>query len=276
MLCQVLEVSRSGYYAWRDRPKSPRAVGDEELLKKIQPLFEKHRYRYGAPRIRRALASVGVVANHKRVARVMRQNALVARHARRRVRTTDSSATNSPCENLLQQDFSATAPNQKWVGDITYIWTREGWLYLAVVIDLFSRQIIGWSMSDSLDRGVVLRAHQMAIDRRRPPAGLVSHSDRGSQYNSAEYRQLLQSHGIVQSMSRRANCYDNAVAESCFGTLKREIDEDIFATHQAARMAIFEYIEIYFNRQRTHSTLGYTTPMAFEAAAALPHQPRVH
>ena len=206
----------------------------------------------------------------------MKTHELRGRHARRRVVTTDSSQTHSPCENLLEQDFSATAPNQKWVGDITCIGTREGWLYLAVVIDLFSRQIIGWSSSDSLERGGVLRAHRMAIDRRRPVAGLISHSDRGSQYNSQEYRSLLSENGIRQSMSRRGNCYDNAVAESCFGTIKRELEDDIFETPQAARTAIFQYIEIYFNRQRLHSTLGYKTPIAFEAAAAIPQQPCVH
>jgi putative transposase len=220
-LCQVLAVSRSGYYAWCERPIRAREMANQALLVKIKRLFDQHQGRYGSIRIHRALRREGERCSHKRVARLMRQHGLRARRKRSYKRTTESNHTLPVAANILDQDFSTTAPNQKWCGDISYVATAEGWLYLAVIIDLYARVVVGWAMGPSLNRTLVLGALQIAIQRRRPAAGLLHHSDRGSQYASYDYRVLLDAHQLQISMSRTGNCYDNAMMESFFATLKR-------------------------------------------------------
>jgi transposase InsO family protein len=265
VLCEALDVSRAGYYAWSERPPSEREKRDGELGAKIAEIHEKSKKRYGSPRVHRKLQADGERVSKKRVARLMREKSLCGKRRRRFRVTTNSNHTQPVASNVLARNFTATAPDQTWVGDITYIWTREGWLYLAVLIDVFSRRVVGWSMSDTLATDVAMDAFAMANTTRRPSAGLVHHSDRGCQYASAMYRRALERIGAVASMSRRGNCWDNAVAESFFATLKVELvrDED-FATRDDARHAVFEYIEVFYNRQRLHSSLGYATPCEVE------------
>jgi putative transposase len=264
-LCRVLRVSRSGYYAWRERAASARTEANQELLVKIREAYRMSQKTYGSPRIHRALRSQGVICTRKRVARLMRQVGLLARPVRRGHPGTprrNPSALAAP--NRLDRAFAAAAPNQKWAGDATYIPTAQGWLYLAVVLDLYSRAVVGWAMSEQLDSALVCAALQMALQQRRPAEGLLHHSDQGSPYTSAEYRALLAAHGLEESMSRVGNCYDNAVVESFFATLKAECATQSFATRAQARSAIFEYIEGWYNRMRLHSTLGYLSPLNFE------------
>jgi transposase InsO family protein len=266
-MCRVLGVSTSGYHAWRTRGISKRQRDDAELGRSIRGIFAKHKGAYGSPRVRMALLHEGRQVSRKRVARLMRQRGLTARTPRRWVRTTDSDHALPIAKNLLGRDFRASAPNQKWASDITYIATRDGWLYLATVIDLFSRRIVGWSMSAHIDEPLVHAAITMALQKCPKPDSLIIHSDRGSQYAARGIAQLCADHGLQQSMSRRGNCWDNAPSESFFATLKREcVNETIFASRAQARTAIFEYIEIYYNRERLHSTLGYRTPVDFENA----------
>lgn len=266
-MCQMLAVSRSGYYAWCERPTSAREMANKALLAKIKKLFDQHKGRYGSPRIHRALRQGGERCSHKRVARLMRQHGLRARRKPGYKRTTQSNHTLPVAANLLNQDFSATAPNQKWCGDISYVATAEGWLYLAVIIDLYARVVVGWAMGPSLNRTLVLGALQMAIQRRRPAAGLLHHSDRGSQYACHDYKVLLDAHQLQVSMSRTGNCYDNAMMESFFATLKVEcVADQVFTNRAEARTVLFEYMELYYNRQRMHSSLGYLTPVEFEQA----------
>ena len=261
VLCETLDVSRPGYYAWSKRPPSERAMRDAELGAKILDIHEKSRGRYGSPRVEKALRADGECVSRKRVARVMREKGLRGKRPRPFRVTTNSDHEQPIADNVLDRKFTAMAPDQAWVGDITYIATRAGWLYLAVLIDLFSRRVVGWSMSDRLTTDVALDAFAMANAARTPGPGLVHHTDRGCQYASRMYRRALDRIGVVPSMSRRGNCWDNAVAESFFATLKVELvnDED-FATREEARFAVFEYIEVFYNRQRLHSSLGYTTP----------------
>ncbi|MFP2962870.1 IS3 family transposase, partial [Myxococcus sp. 1LA] len=229
----------------------------------------KSRGTYGSPRVHAELRAKGRRVSRKRVARLMGQQGLAARRTRRFVHTTDSRHTQPVASNVLARDFSADAPNRTWVTDITYVWTRQGWLYLAVVLDLFSRLVVGWAMGEFIDRHLVLGALDMALKRRRPPRGLLHHSDRGSQYSSEDYQRALASRGIECSMSRKGNCWDNAVAESFFSTLKMELVHDAdFATRDQARAALFEYIEVFYNRQRRHSTLGYVSPVEYERLAS--------
>ena len=270
-MCRVLGVSASGYHAWYARTASKtmsqRQHDDIELGRSIERVFDKTNGTYGSPRVRMALSKEGCQVSRKRVARLMRQRGLRARQPRRRVRTTQSDHALPIVQNLLKRDFQASAPNQKWTSDITYIATSDGWLYLATVIDLFSRRIIGWSMSAHIDEVLVHTAITMALAKRPDRGSVVLHSDRGSQYAAGGIAQLCATHGIQQSMSRRGNCWDNAPSESFFATLKREcVNERTFASRAAARTAIFEYIEIYYNRERLHSTLGYQTPVEFESA----------
>jgi transposase InsO family protein len=271
VLCSVLGVSRSGFYAWRKRPKSSRASEDAVLAKKIIKVYTLSRGTYGSPRVHAELREQGEVVGRKRIARLMRDRGLVARSKRRfRPTTTDSNHSQPVAENLLNRSFERILPNQAWVGDITYIPTGEGWLYLAVLIDLFSRRVVGWAMSDRIDRQLTLNALEMAIvNRGRAVKDVLHHSDRGSQYASADYRQALVDRGLVASMSRKGNCWDNAVAESFFSTLKWElIHRRPFETRSDARRAIFEYIEVFYNRRRRHSALGYLSPMQFETNTA--------
>ncbi len=264
-MCQVLGVSRSGYYAWQARCLSERAQANQQLLVQIRQVHQASRHTYGAPRIHAALRRAGVLCTRKRVARLMRGEGLVGRVVRRRVpHTTQRNPAAGAAPNRLNQEFEAAAPNRKWVADLTYIATAEGWLYLAVVLDLYSRQVVGWAMDERMDTQVVQDALQMAQQRRQPPQGLLHHSDQGSPYTSELYRQCLARLGCEVSMSRVGNCYDNAVMESFFSTLKAECASQPFDTRAQAHTAIFEYIEAWYNRVRLHSFLGYVSPLEFE------------
>lgn len=266
MMCQHLGVSRSGYYAFCHRRPSLRRQQDQALGAQIQAIHQQSRGTYGRPRVQAVLRSQGIKTSSKRVGRLMKQQGLHARRPRRYRRTTDSSHALPVAPNVLARAFWAQAPNQAWVGDITFIPTAQGWLYLAVLLDLFSRRVVGWSMSETIDRALCLSALQMAMQDRDPAPGLVHHTDRGSQYASGEYQTALLLFGLVGSMSRKGNCWDNAVAESFFATLKTELCHDRrFATRAEARQAIFEYIEVFYNRERLHSSLDYRSPTQYEA-----------
>lgn len=266
--CRVLGVAESGYYAWRKAQPSRRQQADERLKDEIRSIYEQHRGLYGSPRIHATLKARGWRCARKRVARLMREAHLRSvRQRKRRVRTTHSKHPYPVAANVLNRQFEAQRPNQKWVADITFIPTLNGWLYLAAVLDLFSRRIVGWAMSANCDAALVQKALQMACAQRQPAGELLHHSDRGSQYAAHDYQALLAQHRITVSMSRTGNCYDNAVMESCFRTLKAEcVDLHVFRSHSHAQSLIFEFLEVYYNRQRLHSTLGYCTPAAFEAA----------
>ncbi len=270
VMCDALSVSPSGYYAWRSRPESPRKIANRELLVDISRVYRQHRERYGAPRIHAELRAEGHTISRKRVARVMRQHGIRARAPRRyRVCTTDSKHSLPVAENLLDQNFVAERPDQVWLADITYIPTGEGWLYLAVILDLFTRKVVGWAMRDHMGAELTIAALTMAIQRRRPRAGLIHHSDRGSQYAAGDYRDILRTAAIVQSMSRKGNCWDNAPMESFFGTLKTElVHQREYPDRDAARRDLFAYVEGYYNRRRRHSAIGYITPEQAEAKSA--------
>lgn len=273
-LCRVLGVGRSGYYAWRQRGPSRRARANEQLLVQIRTAYRQSEQSYGSPRIVRQLHQQGIRCNRKRVARLMRLDHLVARPKHRRApHTTQRNPQAQPAPNLLQQEFAAPAPNCKWASDITYLDTAEGWLYLAVVLDLFSRRVVGWAMQAHMDVTLVQSAWQMALLQRQPAPGLLHHSDQGSQYTSAAYLQSLHSAQCQISMSRVGNCFDNAVVESFFATLKTECAHHPFATRAQARTAIFTYIEAWYNRQRLHSSLGYLSPEEFEHPSRQPPCP---
>ncbi len=264
-MCRVLKVSKSGYYAFRGRGKSRRQLENERLLGEIRNAHTGSRRVYGSPRITEELQSNGIECSENRVARLMRANGIAAKMKRKFKATTDSGHNLPVAENLLKQDFTADAPDRVWVSDITYIWTTEGWLYLAVILDLFSRRVVGWAMSDTITQDIVISAFLQAVWRRKPKTGLIFHSDRGSQYAAKDFRNLLAEHGFLQSMSGKGNCYDNAVAESFFHTLKTEvIYHEKYLTRNQARLSIFEYIEVFYNRVRKHSTLGYRSPWEFE------------
>lgn len=264
-LCDVLGVARSGYYAWLTRPVSARAQEDTRLLEQMTAIHTKSRQTYGHRRLHAALRQAGETCGKGRVARLMRQHQLVARLRRKHRITTDSAHQEPVAPNRLNRQFAVTAPDQVWVSDITYISTWEGWLYLATVMDLGTRQIVGWSMGTTLDRSLVGNALTDALQRRRPAPGLLHHSDRGSQYASRDYQQLLVAYGLIPSMSRKGNCWDNAPMESFFHSLKTELVYGaVFRTHAQARREIFEYIEVWYNRQRLHSALGYLTPVQYE------------
>jgi len=270
LLCWVLRVARSAYYAWARRGVSARARADADLLARIAAAHARSRRTYGAPRVHAELRAAGVRCARKRVARLMRAAGLVGCHRRRRTRTTVADPARSPAPDLVARDFTAAAPNRLWLGDITYIATAEGWLYLAVLLDAHSRRIVGWAMAAHLRAELAERALAMALLRRRPPPGLVHHTDRGGQYTAAAYQARLADRGIVCSMSRAGECLDNAVAESFFATLKAElVDTRAWPTRAVARLAIFEWIEVWYNRQRRHSTLGYLTPVAHEGQLLL-------
>lgn len=264
-MCEVLKVSRSGYYDWLKRKPSQRQKANEVLLAAIRRVYQASRQTYGSPRIHAALQQQGITASRKRIARLMKQHGLAAKRARRKRPVTtrrDPGARAAP--NLLAQDFTASRPDEIWLADITYIETAEGWLYLAVVMDLFSRAIVGWSMADHLQATLVEQVLLMALGRRRPTEGLLHHSDQGSQYTSALIQSLLDDHHIQVSMSGVGNCYDNAPMESFFGRLKAECALSPFATRTETRLIVFEHIEVWYNRQRLHSSLDYLSPVAFE------------
>ena len=264
-MCEVLAVSRSGYYEWRNQSGNAKYDRDQALLEHIRLVHQQTREAYGAKKTWLTLNDQGIACGKHRVARLRKLAGIEARRKRRFRLVVESHATAPPAPNLLQQRFAADAPNQAWVGDMTFIRTRAGFLYLAVLLDLFGRRVVGWSMSDKPNVALVLGALDMAIEQRRPAAGLIHHSDQGAVYGAGDYRQTLLRHGMLASMSAKGNAYDNAVAESFFGNLKNElVHHRDFASREAARSAIFDYIEVFYNRTRIHQTLGYVSPMQFE------------
>jgi putative transposase len=264
-MCHVLEVSENGYYNWRKRGKSQRKRDDEQLTERIEDAYYQNRGHYGSPRIHVELQELGIHCGRKRVARLMQEQQLSARKKKRKPRTTNSNHAFLVAPNLLEQDFAADAPDKKWMSDFTYLETREGWLYLAGVIDAYSRKIVGWSMSEHHDTELVRAALHMALLQRQPGAALIHHSDRGSEYASSRYQTLLREHHIQVSMSKKGDCYDNSMIESFWATLKKECTEhDSFSSRDEAKAAVFEYIEVYYNRKRRHSSLGYLSPAHYE------------
>jgi transposase InsO family protein len=265
LLCRVLKVSRSGFYAWVGRGPSRRVRADVALTARIRCIHAESRETYGSPRVHEELADEGVGVGRKRVARLMRAASLTGCTPRVFRRTTDSKHTQPVAPNVLARQFTAPAPNTVWVADITYVKTWQGWLYVAVVLDLFSRRVVGWAVDDHMRAELAIEALRMALGRRLPASGLVHHSDRGSQYASDAYRQLLADYGITCSMSRTGDCWDNAVAESFFATFKAElVYRRPWPTHLETKAAIGEYIEIFYNNQRRHSAIGYVSPAMFE------------
>jgi putative transposase len=265
LMCNVLGVSESGFYAWRKRSPCQRQREDARLTEEIRQVFAGHQGRYGSPRIHRELQDQGRNTSRKRVARLMREADMSARRKQRRGSTTRRDLSHAVAPNVLNREFTANEPNQKWVTDITYIPTAQNWLYLAVILDVYSRAVVGWSMSACCDEALVESALKMAVAQRRPQAGLLHHSDRGCQYTSHAYRRQLEVLGIVVSMSRKGNCWDNALMESFFGSLKEEcVASTVYLTHEQARCSLFEYLEVYYNRQRRHSSLGYVSPFTYE------------
>ena len=267
-MCSVLQASKAGYYAWRKREASEHDKRDEAIAKKIVEIHRKSRKTYGSPRIHRALRKVGVSCGRKRVARLMREIGVKGKQRKRFRRTTDSKHEHPIAENVLNRRFlphEISAPNVVWTGDITYIWTMEGWLYLSVILDLFSRRVIGWSMRHTMEAELALDALQMALDQRRPTSGVLHHTDRGVQYACGDYRKLLTRNKMICSMSRKGDCWDNAVSESFFATLKSElIETQPWETREQVRAAVFEYIEVWYNRERLHSSLDYNSPTTYE------------
>ena len=267
-MCETLDVSPAGYYEWRGRPPSARALADVELRAAIVRVHAESRRIYGRPRIHAELSAAGTRVGSKRVGRLMKAAGIAGVRPRRFRKTTDSSHGLPVAENVLARKFDVTQlgqMNRVWAADITYIPTREGCLYLAVVLDLVSRRVVGWSMSSKMERGLVIAALRSALRNRRPKAGTIFHSDRGSQYASAEFNAILTKHGMIASMSRKGDCWDNAVVESFFGSMKTELRDPIWENRAAARAAIFEYIEIWYNRKRRHSTLRYLSPEQYES-----------
>ena len=269
-LCRVLEVSASGYYAWRKEPESSREKEKVKLITHIKAIHEESKKTYGSPRVHAELCSRGIECGENRVARLMREEGIQAKHKKKYKATTDSNHQLPVYENKLNRSFNVAAPNMAWAADLTYIWTAEGWLYLAVVMDLFSRRVIGWSMQETMERKLVIDALTMALGQRKATGEIIHHSDRGSQYASKGYQEMLAQAGITCSMSRKGNCWDNAVVESFFSSLKREwVQDRRYRTRVEARADIFHYIEIWYNRKRRHSTLGYLSPEEFERKAAM-------
>jgi len=267
--CRLLHVSSSGYYAWRDRPTSKRQQDDVIYLAHIRSFFYETGSTYGSPRMTAELQEHGFDIGRRRVARLMKDSGLLARQTRRFKRTTDSRHTHPVYANLLAQDFTASCPNEKWGVDISYVWTREGWLYLAIVMDFYARRIVGWACSDRLKVALALKAFDRAVALRQPDPGLIHHSDRGSQYCSREYHLRIKKHGMKGSMSAKGNCYDNAAVETFFKTIKTElIWRTSFASRQEAENMIGQYIDGFYNPKRRHSTLNYVSPMQFENQTA--------
>jgi transposase InsO family protein len=270
VLCRVLRVSRSGYYAWTRREVSARVQADAALSLQIAAAHARSRGTYGAPRVHAALRAAGVRTSRRRVARLMRAAGLAGCCRRRRVRTTVADPAHTPAPNLVARNFAAPAPDRLWLGDITFVPTYEGWLYLAVLLDAHSRRVVGWAMADHLRTALALDALAMALQARRPPPGLIHHTDRGCQYTAGAYQAELAARGLVCSMSRSGDCLDNAMAESFFATLKAELcDRRVWATRAAARTALFEWIEVFYNRQRAHSALAFQPPAMFEEVLLL-------
>lgn len=265
-MCRVLLASRAGYYSWRKGRVTQRQIRQDDLLAKIKKIYEDSRGNYGSPRILRELRKEGIVVNHKTVEELMKKNGIQAKRRKKfKPITTDSKHNLPVAENLLNREFDGTKSNQAWVGDITYIATEEGWLYLATWIDLWSRKIVGWSMAPRITADLVVDAFRLALFRQKRQAPAIVHSDRGSQYASKMFRKEIKTYNCKQSMSRKANCWDNAVSESFFGTLKNElVHHEKYKTREEARLSIFEYIELFYNKRRIHSHLNYLSPEDFE------------
>jgi len=269
-MCRALQISRSGYYGWRNRKESKRSEQNRTVLVEIRNVHEESREAYGAVKTWRELNAQGIVCGRHRVARLRQQAGIEARRKRRFRITTQSRAGVIGAENKLNQCFEVGKVDWAWVGDIMFIATASGWLYLAVLLDLYSRRVVGWAMSERIDQQLVLDALNMALGQCRPPAGLIHHTDQGRQYSSTAYVETLKKHGMVQSMSRRGNCYDNAAAESFFSSLKNElVNHCSFRTRDEARSAVFEYIEVFYNRQRRHQSLNYVSPADYEQSMAV-------
>lgn len=264
-MCKTLKVSKGNYYRWLCNPISNRKKSNIELIEKIREIHICSKQTYGSPRIIAELKKQGLEVGHNRVSRLMRENEIKAKMKRRFKNTTDSEHKLPVSENILNRNFKANKPNEKWVSDITYIWTMAGWLYLCTIIDLYSRKVVGWSMNDNMETSLIINALEMACINRNPESGLIFHSDRGSQYASYQFREVLEKKGFIQSMSRKGNCWDNAVAESFFHSLKtEELYFNKFNEKYQAKSCIFEYIELNYNRKRSHSYLGYLSPYQFE------------
>ena len=266
-MCKALAVSKSGFYAWRSRPQSTRTREDSRLGVLVEESHRASRTIYGSPRVHRDLLKRGERVSRKRVMRLMRERGLEGKVRRRWVTTTESDHGHRVAPNVLGQNFEASGPNERWAGDVTYLRIPDGWLYLAVILDLFSRRVVGWALSPCNDRRLALRALDMAVRRRRPEPGLVHHTDQGSPYASDDYQEVLDRYGMTCSMSRRGNCYDNAVVESWFGMFKTELG-DSFDSVADARGKVFDYIEAFYNSRRLHSALGYLSPLEFERTMA--------
>ena len=265
VICRLLEVERSSYYDWLKTDLTTKNAENEHLFNRIKEIFMKNRNNYGTRRIKKTLKKEGIIASRRRIGRLLKEHGLYCKTRSKFKVTTDSKHQLPIAPNLLERNFTVTEPNQCYVGDMTYIYTDEGWLYLAVVMDLFSRMVVGWSMKPHMKTALVNDALLMAIWKRKPNRGLLWHTDRGSQYASESHRQLLKEHGVIQSMSRKGNCWDNAVAESFFHSLKTElVYQQKFRTREEAKKAIFEYIEIYYNQLRMHSSNDYLSPVEFE------------
>ena len=268
-MCRTLEVSTAGYYAWRRRAPCARARTDEKLLEAIRRIHLDSRRTYGSPRVHAELVAEGWRVGVNRVSRLMRQSGIRVRPVKAFCRTTRSDPAHAVAPNVLGRDFVAEAANEKWVGDVTFVPTGEGWLYLATLIDLHNREVIGWAMGEHNDQRLTARALTMALESRTPAPGLIHHSDRGSSYTAGDYRDMLAEHGVVCSMSRRGDCWDNSVAESFFATLEKELLHwERFATRAEAAAAIFEYVEVFYNRRRRHSVLGYLSPVDYRVNTA--------
>jgi len=264
-MCKLMKVSRSSYYEWLSAPENIRAKQDEEIAVMVKNIFSEGRKTYGARRIKKRLLQQNIIASRRRISRLMKESKLVCKTTRKFKATTDSSHNKPVAPNLLERQFDVASANRYWVGDITYVATEEGWLYLATVIDLYSRKVVGWSMSNRMKAELVNNALLMAVWQRKPKAGLVWHTDRGSQYASDSHIKIIKQHHIIQSMSRKGNCWDNAVAESFFHTLKTELTYQCkFKTREEAKRVIFEYIEVFYNRIRMHSANDYLSPEAYE------------
>ena len=261
----MLDVSRKAYYAWSKKPLTARQIRDKELLVHIKEIYRMSRRTYGSPRVHDDLKKLGIKCSRKRVERLMKENGLVSIHKKKFVVTTNSKHNLPVAPNILSRRFYADRPNQVWVADITYIPTREGWLYLAAIVDIYSRKVVGWAMDERMTSDLVIKALNMAIYQRRPGKGLIHHSDRGCQYAGNLYQNILKKHGIICSMSRKGDCWDNAVMESFFHTLKTElVSHRRYQLRRQAKREIFEYIEVFYNRFRSHSSIGYVSPDFYE------------